>query len=203
MSVVVLLGGFGMPAVSLRRLRATLVDAGHDVRIAPLGRNIDCGERTVRRLLAETERTVAERGATVDLVGHSRGGQLALVAAVRRPDLVRRLVTIATPWSVGPPDRPGVAAVARGLRALRGRGVDLVPSIDCGDGECCAGYREDLGRKPAVPWTALWSSADRVAGDDSRAPAAADSAVDLGTGHLGAVLDRDALARVATVLGDC
>ena len=201
MSVVVLVGGFGVPSVSLRRLRAALADAGHDVRVAPLGLNIDCGERSVARLLATVERAAEERGSTVDLVGHSRGGQLALVAAVRRSDLIRRLVTVATPWSIGPPDRPGVDAVARGLRVLRRRGIDLVPSLDCATGPCCARFREDLLGTPAARWTALWSSTDRVAGDDGRPPDAADASTDIRTSHLGAVLDRDALAHITAAVG--
>jgi pimeloyl-ACP methyl ester carboxylesterase len=133
----------------------------------------------------------------VTLVGHSRGGQLARVAAVRRPDAVDRLVTVVTPWTIGPPDRPGVALATRALRGLRRRGVDVLASIECADGPCCARFRDDVAATPAATWTACWSSQDRVAGADARNPSGADRTVDLQTGHLGAVLARAGIRQVA------
>jgi pimeloyl-ACP methyl ester carboxylesterase len=107
---VALVGGFGAPPALLRRLRDALRGAGHTVRVAPLGFNVDCSEATVQRLDAWIGDVFGD--APVVLVGHSRGGQLARVVAVRHPDTVTRLITVATPWALGPPDRPGVAAVA-------------------------------------------------------------------------------------------
>jgi pimeloyl-ACP methyl ester carboxylesterase len=194
-TTVVLIGGFGVPPVALRRLRSSLSGRGHDVHVAPLGRNVDCGERAVGRVLDLVDGLAA--AGRVTLVGHSRGGQLARVAAVRRPEAVDRLVTVATPWTIGPPDRPGVAVATRAVQALRRRGIDVLASIECATGPCCARYRDDLRAKPAATWTALWSSTDRIAGDDARPPAEADRAVDLGTGHLRAVLDGGAIEQIA------
>lgn len=160
-----------------RALRAR----GHEVTVAPTGMNVDCGEATVERLVAGLVAPTA-------IVGHSRGGQLGLVVAVRRPDLVPRLVTVATPWSLGPPDRPGVTAIARAIRALHRRGVRILPSIDCATASCCDRFRTDLDRTPAAHWTALWSSHDRVAGADGVPPDRADVTHDIGGGHLGMVL---------------
>jgi pimeloyl-ACP methyl ester carboxylesterase len=184
----VLVGGFGLPAAYLRPLARRL-----DARIARLGLNVDCGERSVAKLIDQLE-----PGSTV--VGHSRGGQLARVAAVRRPELVRRLGTVGTPWSIGPPDRPGVAAIAAAVRSLRRRGVDVLASIDCRDGDCCVAYRRDVDVKPAVPWTAIWSSADSIAGNDGRPPAVADHAVDVPVSHLALVRDPRAIDAIAEAL---
>jgi pimeloyl-ACP methyl ester carboxylesterase len=169
----VLVGGFGLPSTYLRPLARRIGG-----RVARLGMNVDCGERSVQRLVEQLE-----PGSTV--IGHSRGGQLGLVAAVRRPDLVHRLITAATPWSIGPPDRPGVAAAASGIRALRRRGIDVMASIECRDGACCEQYRADLLRTPEARWSALWSSTDSIAGDDGRPPAGADEVIDGRTSHLG------------------
>lgn len=178
---MLLVGGFGVPSWSMVPLQRALRDRGHTVTIAATGMNVDCGEATVTRLLASLDEPTA-------VVGHSRGGQVALVAAVRRPELIPTLVTVATPWSIGPPDRPGIDLVARGVRALQRRGVRILPSIDCATASCCDRYRADLGRRPAARWVALWSSTDRVAGVGSRPPAGADRAVDVGGGHLGMVV---------------
>jgi pimeloyl-ACP methyl ester carboxylesterase len=182
-AAVVLIGGFGVPSASLRPLARRLRERGHAVDVAPLGLNLDCGERSIATL----ERFLAARPSPVTLVGHSRGGQLARVMATRRPDLVDRLVTVGTPWTIGPPDRPGVRSVAAGLRALRRLGIDLLPSLDCATGPCCTAFRRDLATKPTSRWTAIWSSEDRVAGADSRPPAGADVAVDAGGSHVGLV----------------
>jgi pimeloyl-ACP methyl ester carboxylesterase len=188
LSAVVLVGGFGLPATYLRPLARRL-----DASVASLGFNVDCGERSVQRLLEQLG-----PGSTV--VGHSRGGQLARVAAVRRPDLVSRLVTVGTPWSIGPPDRAGVAAMTSAVRAVRRRGVDVLASVDCADGECCADYRRDVVAKPAARWTAIWSSADTVSGNDGRPPAVADEAVDVPVSHLGLVRSTRGIDAIAAVL---
>jgi triacylglycerol lipase len=195
---VALVGGFGAPPALLRPLRDALRSAGHTVRVAPLGLNLDCGEVTAQRLDAWVGDVFAD--APVAIVGHSRGGHVARVVAVRRPDNVTRLVTVATPWTIGPPDRPGVAAVAGVVRTLRRRGLKLMGSIDCASGTCCADYRRDVVKKPAARWSALWSSTDRFAGDDARAPREADNAVDLRVGHVGAVTNAGAIARIVAEL---
>ena len=176
---ILLLCGFGMPGATMRPLAATLEQRGMEAIVAPLGMNVDCGESTVARVIELIDRYGVEA-----IIGHSRGGQLGLVAAVRRPDQIRQLVTVGTPWSVGPPDRPGVAMLSRLLRFARAHGVDPMPSIDCGTGDCCAKFRDDIQRHPAATWTAFWSSNDRIAGTDSQPPEQADESVDLRDGHL-------------------
>jgi pimeloyl-ACP methyl ester carboxylesterase len=195
---VALVGGFGAPPALLVPLRNALRREGHHVGVAPLGFNVDCGETTVQRLEAWLEAFGAAE--QVALVGHSRGGQLGRVIAARRPDLVTRLVTVATPWSIGPPDRVGVAQVAAVVRAARRVGIDVMGSIDCATGECCARYRADLVTKPSARWTAVWSSTDRFAGGDSRPPAAADDALDVRTSHAGAVTSRRGIDAIAAAL---
>jgi pimeloyl-ACP methyl ester carboxylesterase len=198
---VVLVAGFGAPTVTLRPLARTLRHAGYRVTVAPTGLNLDCGERTVGRLERVVEDFAVRTGGPAALVGHSRGGQLARVLAVRRPDLVDRLVTAGTPWTIGPPDRPGVATVARVLRRARALGVDLLPSLDCGHADCCTTFREDLHRKPTARWTALWSSMDRMAGADAAPPAEADESVDVGVSHLGLVTSHAGRGAVRMALG--
>ncbi|HVT76656.1 MAG TPA: alpha/beta hydrolase [Acidimicrobiales bacterium] len=195
---VALVGGFGAPPALLRPLRDGLRAAGHDVRVAPLGFNLDCGEATVQRLESWLDEFAS--GDHVALVGHSRGGQLGRVVAVRRPDLVARLVTVVTPWSIGAPDRPGVDQVAAALRGLRARGINLMGALDCGTAPCCARFRDDVAAKPAARWAALWSSRDRFAGDDAHPPQAADNALDIRTGHVGAVTTKTGIAAIAAEL---
>ena len=65
------------------------------------------------------ERAIAAVGRPVTLVGYCMGGLMAAAAALRRPDLVRRLVLLATPWDFW-------AASARRAREL----ADMLPLMD-------------------------------------------------------------------------
>ncbi len=197
--VVVLVNGFGMPPATLMPLGRWLRAGGWDVHVAPVGWNVACGEATVARVAALVESV--SRGLPVALVGHSRGGLLARVVAVRHPDTVSELVTVCTPWAVGPPDRPGVAVAAGALRYLRRHRVDVLGSIDCADGDCCTRFRTDMTAKPIATWTAIWSSRDGIGGGDAAPPAEADHSVDVATTHLGAIASVPGWNAIGQALG--
>jgi pimeloyl-ACP methyl ester carboxylesterase len=196
--IVGLIGGFGEPPRALRPLAGALRDEGHEVHVAPLGLNIDCGEKTVGRVAAWLEPIA--HGRRVALVGHSRGGIIGRVFAVRRPEVVERLVTVVTPWALGPPDKPGVRVVASALRSLHRVGLPVLGALDCATADCCAQFRVDMDARPSARWTALWSSTDRIAGDDGAPPRAADNAIDIRTSHLGAVTSQAGIAAIAAEL---
>ena len=56
-----------------------------------------CSEVLASRLVDRLDALAASGGDRVTLVGHSRGGQVAKVAARRRPDLVDGLITLGSP----------------------------------------------------------------------------------------------------------
>src|SRR5581483_3926501 len=103
-------------------------------RTAPLGTNTGCATDAVDKAIGHLE--AWDGSGRVSLVGHSRGGLLARVVAVRRPDLVSRLVTVCTPWTLGPPDRPGVSMIAGAIGFVRARGAQVLDSLDCASGDC-------------------------------------------------------------------
>ncbi|MGB1024984.1 MAG: hypothetical protein ACPGYL_00395, partial [Rhodospirillaceae bacterium] len=61
-------------------------------------RGFDCAAYVQHRLLPALEALVARQGRPVSLMGYCMGGILTLAAAVLRPDLVDRLVFLATPF---------------------------------------------------------------------------------------------------------
>jgi pimeloyl-ACP methyl ester carboxylesterase len=65
----------------------------------------------------------------VDVVGHSFGGKVALALAVEYPDLVRRLVIVASPILQLPPE-PGVRRASLRFSMLRGASKLLPPLRD-------------------------------------------------------------------------
>ncbi len=60
----------------------------------------------------------AESGKPVVLAGYCMGGLLALAAALRRPDLVKALVLLATPWDFHAPDPEGAKRLGGSLMLL-------------------------------------------------------------------------------------
>ena len=62
-----------------------------------IGLHVDCSDRTLTKVLPRVEQIAEENDRKVTLVGHSRGGLLGRAIAAARPDLVERLITLASP----------------------------------------------------------------------------------------------------------
>ena len=151
------------------------------------GRNL--GIRTVdadaARLIERIEALAAERG-PVTLVGVSLGGIIARLVALRRPDLVREVITVASPYA-------GSAKATNVWRAF-----EWVTGERLDDPVVLARSAELAGALP-VPATAIWSRSDGlVAGalcyhDPARA-------IEVRSSHLGVQLRPSVLRAVADVL---
>ena len=152
-----------------------------------LGRNL--GIRTVgpdaARLIKRVEALAAEQG-PVTLVGVSLGGIIARLIALRRPDLVREVITVASPYA-------GSAKATNVWRAF-----EWVTGERLDDPAVLARSAELAGALP-VPATAIWSRSDGlVAGaicyhDPARA-------IEVRSSHLGVQLRPEVLRAIADVL---
>jgi polyhydroxyalkanoate synthase len=106
-----------MPGKSLMRylaaegLRPLLLDWGTP---GPIERRFTLTDYIAGRL----ERALMAIGRPVILIGYCMGGLLTLAAALRRPDLVRGLGLLATPWDFHAPDADRARGVAGLLPAL-------------------------------------------------------------------------------------
>lgn len=184
--MILLVGGFGLPSAVLSTLASRLGGV-----VVSTGLTLGCGETEARKVVAAVDLV----DGPVVLVGHSRGGQLARVAAARRGDRVERVVTLGTPRAVGPPDRWGVPHVAAVLRCLPVR-----VALDCAHGECCRDFRADLAREVAVPWTAIVSRRDRVVPLEDALTDGAD-VVEVDASHLGLVRGAAGVAAALAAAG--
>ena len=161
---MLLVPGFMAGDQSLSVLAGWLRRRGSRTARAGMLLNSDCAERAVGRLESRLRRLAELADGCVVLIGQSRGGELARVVALRNPDLVSTLVMLGSPvlnpLSVGPAVLGAVRSVAR----LGDLGVPGMLSSECGDGPCCAAFREDL-RAPlpsAIRAVSIYSRSDGI-----------------------------------------
>ncbi|WP_235512741.1 alpha/beta hydrolase [Sphingomonas sp. Leaf17] len=185
---VMLLPGLGNSARSLFVIRRYLRRLGYRVEDWGFGRNF--GTRTVG---AEAEAVVARvaalaaEGGPVTLVGVSLGGILARLVAHRRPDLVRGVVTVASPYA----GSPRATNVWRAFQLLSGERIHD-PAV--------LSTMALVASPLPVPATAIWSASDGlVAGAICHGGDC--PAVEVRSGHLGVQVRPEVLAAVARVLG--
>jgi triacylglycerol lipase len=191
------LAGDGSLGLMTRWLRRT----GHHTRKAGMRANVDCSEATVERLIDRVESMVEIHGQKVAIVGQSRGGCIARVMAVRRPDLVSGIVTlgapIVDPFAIHPVVRLHVYAVG----ALGTLGAKGLFSNSCRAGNCCDRFWDDLeGPFPkGVGFLSVYSKTDGVV--NWRAcldPAAAHLEID--ASHVGMAVNARAYEAIAKAL---
>src|SRR2546429_8897747 len=141
---VLLVPGFMAGDQSLSVLAGWLRRRGSRTAGAGMLLNTDCAERAVGGIELRLRRLAERAEGRVVLIGQSRGGELARVAALRNPDLVSTLVMLGSPV-LDPLDvGPAVLGAVRSVAWLGDLGVPGMLSGECGDGPCCAAFREDL-----------------------------------------------------------
>lgn len=169
-------------------MRNYLRGLGYRVYRWELGRNF--GVRAIgregERLVARIEAIHAETGGKVTLVGVSLGGVMARVIAGRRPDLVREVITVSSPFA-GPPTSTNVW-----------RAFELLTGQRIGDPAVAAFGAEAAAALP-VPSTALWSRSDGlVNGLICRNQHC--RAIEIRSSHIGVQLRPEVLRLVAGIL---
>lgn len=157
---IMLLPGVFTSDISNRALELFLKRRGYRATGWKLGRNM--GLSTIgldgERLIARVESVAAERGERVTLIGVSLGGVMARYVARRRPDLVRGVITIASPF----------AGSMRATNVWRAYEAITHESIDAPGAKAML---EEAALPLSVPTTAIWSPSDGlVAGELCRAP---------------------------------
>ena len=159
-SAVLLIPGFMAGDPSLALMAGWLKRIGYRPCRARMRANVDCATRALDRLEAEAERL----GRPLAVVGQSRGGTMARALAVRRPDLVRTIVTLGSPVTDQFAVHPLVRAHVTAVGLLGTLGVPGLFGRDCGSGECCAETRELIaGPFPRdVEFVSVYSRSDGI-----------------------------------------
>lgn len=189
----VVVPGFGGADWSMAVLRRWLARCGYRAVGGGLAMNLGCTADLVDRLERRAEALARATGGPVVLVGHSRGGLLCRMLAVRRPDLVAGLAMLGSPV-LDPLDLRGAAGpVLRVLVRLSQAGVRGLLDDACLTGDCRDATAVGLSAPLRVPALAVFSQDDRVVRWDAcRDPSA--EWVEVGSSHTGMGTDPDLYA---------
>ena len=148
------------------------------------------------------ERAAERTGRRVAIVGWSRGGTLAKIATVRRPDLVASLITLGTPNTDPLAVNATLAAQLQVITRLSALGVPGLLGDDCLSGECAHEVREWLDEDvpPEIPYTSVFSMDDGVIDWRACLDPGADP-VEVHATHMSMGADPEVIAVVAELLG--
>jgi pimeloyl-ACP methyl ester carboxylesterase len=114
-SAVISVPGFMGTDLYLQELHWWLRRIGYRSYLSEIGRNADCLDLLVDRLLSTIQKAYKETGGMVHLIGHSLGGILALSATSLRPDAVASVITLGSPFR-GIRSHPMVLQMSRLVR---------------------------------------------------------------------------------------
>ncbi len=189
---VLLIPGFLAGDWSLTVLAGWLRRLGYRPSGSGLRVNQYASEATVALLMRKLRQAYSAASEPVTVIGHSRGGMLAVVLAQRQPALVRQVITlgspIADPLAVSPLTLMAVRAIRRG-QGLSARG----PISDH------PRFERDLAARTRVPTTSIYSRSDAVV--DWRACARPDvRAVEVPGSHVGLASNRAVYRVIAGLL---
>jgi len=200
---VVVVPGFLGSDLHTGEIRRWLGRIGYSPHASGIGRNADCPDVGLAKLEERLEEVASTSRQRVAIVGHSLGGTLGRAAAVRRPDLVSRVITLGSPLrSVRA--HPLVLWIARLLGD-----VTPMPSASprrhgdhVHDGSCAC----DLVEALALPFpeevngTSIYSRRDGIVDWRSCIDASPGQNVAVSASHLGMLVNRHAYAAIATAL---
>ncbi|MFC3897763.1 esterase/lipase family protein [Lentzea rhizosphaerae] len=159
---VVLVPGFGAGEASLSPAAAWLRARGYLPARSGVGFTVGCTADLLKKLLHSTEKHAERTGRPVVLLGQSRGGGLARMAAARRPDLVHGLVMLGSPVLDPLGAHPNVLRIARFLARLASAGIPGLLDDDCLRGPCFEENVKTLAEPLRVPAISIFSRLDGI-----------------------------------------
>lgn len=201
---VMLVPGFMAGDMSLGLMAQWLRRIGYRPCRAGIRANVDCAARAVERLEAQLGQHADKHGRKVTVIGHSRGGTMARVLAVRRPDLIEGIITLGSPMTDQLAVHPFVRAQVKAVALLGTLGAPGMFSYSC-TSSCCAEVNRQLTAPlpEGVGFTSVYSRTDGII--DWRAcldPAARQ--IEVHSTHVGMAVNAavyDVVARVLAPAG--
>jgi len=189
-SAVIAVPGFMGTDLYLRELHCWLGRIGYRSYLSEIGRNADCLDLLVDRLLQTIQKAYDETHGLVHLIGHSLGGVLALSAASLRPDIIASVITLGSPFR-GISSHPVVLEMSRIVRnrIRTARGDQSKPGCFTGYCDCSAVAALKISCPHPIRHSAVYTKTDGVV--DWRACVNNDPATnfEVQSTHIGLVLN--------------
>jgi len=162
-SAVITVPGFMGTDLYLQELHWWLKRIGYRSYLSDIGRNADCLDLLVDRLLSTIQKAYDETHGMVHLIGHSLGGVLVLSAASLRPDIVASVITLGAPFR-GIRSHPMVLEMSKIVRQrIRSARRDQTkPACFTGYCDCEAVNALQSPCPPKIPHTAVYTKADGI-----------------------------------------
>ena len=165
--------------------------SGHATFTSGMALNSGCTEMHLELLERRLQQVVDEAGRPVALVGQSRGGTLCRMLAVRRPELLAGVVTLASPLLHQLAATRALISQVKLMARLNVCGWPWLLSTDCLTGGC-AERTSALLESPwptGLPFVSMYSRQDGVVDWRSCLDPAAEH-VEVGSTHNGMGTDR-------------
>ena len=146
-SAVIVIPGFLGSDTYLMEMFYWLRRIGYTPYYSRIGRNAECPDVLRERLFATIDEATIETGDKVSLVGHSLGGLLARSAAHERPDQVKQVICLASPFNdirVHPMVLAAAGFVRDRIRDQRKEKVNTKERPDCYTGDCTCLFASSL-----------------------------------------------------------
>lgn len=180
---VVLVPGLMARDTSMLELKCWLERMGYDAQYSEIGRISGCPEELAERLAARVGEVFDTTRKPVTIIGHSLGGCLARRAAMKRPEHVRHVITLASPVQGARVD-PAVLSLGH------------TPG-DCND-DC---YRRLQAPLPlSVSETSIFSKTDGVVDWRTCTRAARSTNIEVQSTHLGMIWNAQAFRAIVATL---
>lgn len=183
---VLLLPGFLATPVTMAYLGRQMQRAGHNVAHWALGANLGATRERLSVIEQQLRELHQESGVRFTLVGWSLGGLFAREVAKLRPEAVRKVITLGSPFS----GDPRANNAWRLYQFVAGHPVDA-PPIDT-----------DVSVKPPVETVAFWSPRDGVIAPRSACgkPGERDRSIALRCTHMGFSYSPEAIEGILSEL---
>ncbi len=204
-SAVVVIPAFLGVDLYLIELFEWLRRIGYSPYYSGVGLNAECPNLLIQRRLNETvDRALQETGSPVHLIGHSLGGVIARSLAAQRPNDVRSVITLGSPFR-GAVAHRSILALARFVRSaiLATEGSAVLP--DCYTSRCTCDFAMSVRRDlpESIRETAIFSREDGIVDSEYCMTSCADKDIEVHGTHMGLVFNSDVYHHIGDRLAEC
>ena len=198
---VILIPGFLGMDPYLAEMHAWLKRIGYRSYMSGIGQNADCPNVLAQRLEVTVDEAFLDTHQRAHLVGHSLGGIIARVAAVRYPERVAQVITLGSPVNAVR-THPFVLTAARFVRGriLWRHGSDV--HSNCYTGKCDCSFLEHVRQEipPSVMHASIYTKSDGIVDWRSCLEHNGSPNIEVRGTHIGLAFNADVYRNLAVLL---